>query len=113
MNKKWQKDGDDMQLISNLSDMIEEELNDAEKYIRCAIDKKDTYPDLATAFSKISAEEMGHVEILHKQVASIIDEYRKEHGDPPEKMLGIYEYLHKKHIAHANEIKVLQALFKG
>ena len=93
--------------------MIEEELHDAEKYIRCAIDHKDEYPDLANAFSKISGEEMGHVDILHKQVVALIENYRKEHGDPPEKMLGIYEYLHKKHIDHANEIRVLQALFKG
>lgn len=102
-----------MQLISKLSDMIEEELNDAEKYIRCALDKKESYPGLASAFYKISLEEMGHVNILHEQVIALIAEYRKEHGDPPERMQGIYDYLHKKHIDHANEIKVLQAIFKG
>lgn len=102
-----------MKLISNLSDMIEEELEDAEKYIRCAIDKKETYPELAATFHKLSVEEIGHADMLHKQVVSLIEEYRKEHGDPPEKMLGIYEYLYKKQIEKANEIKVLQALFKG
>ena len=102
-----------MKLIAKLSDMIEEELGDAEKYIRCAIDHKDDEPDLANAFARISTEEMGHVEILHKQVVALIDEYRREHGDPPEKMQGIYDYLHKKHMKQANEIKILQALFKG
>jgi len=102
-----------MQIIQKLSDMIEEELNDAEKYIRCAMNYKEERPALAQAFAKLSAEEMGHVAILHEQVAAIIAEYRKEHGDPPEKMQGIYDYLHKKHIEHANEIKVMQGLFKG
>lgn len=102
-----------MQLIANLSDMIEEELEDAEKYIRCAMKHKDDHPALAVTFAKISAEEMGHVALLHDQVVAIIAEYRKEHGDPPERMQGIYEYLHKKHIEKANSIKVLQGLFKG
>ena len=102
-----------MQLIAKLSDMIEEELDDAEKYIRCAMDHKADNPKLADTFHKLSTEEIVHANLLHDQVVSLITEYRKEHGDPPEKMLGIYEYLHKKHMDHANEIKVLQALYKS
>ena len=102
-----------MQLISKLSDMIEEELCDAEKYIRCALDKKMEYPDLAETFHRLSIDEMTHVNLLHNQVESLITAYRKEHGDPPEKMQGIYDYLHKKHINKANEIKIMQAFFKG
>lgn len=101
-----------MRIIAKLSDMIEEELSDAEKYIRCAIDMKDEYPELAATFHKLSVEEMGHVDMLHKQVVVLIDAYRKEHGNPPDKMQGIYDYLHKKHIDKANEIKVMQSLFK-
>lgn len=102
-----------MQLIEKLSDMIEEELGDAEKYIRCAMKQKEQHQALAQTFARLSNEEMGHVNLLHEQVVSLINEYRKEHGDPPEKMQGIYDYLHRKHMEHANEIKVLQALFKG
>ena len=102
-----------MLLISKLSDMIEEELNDAEKYIRCAMDKKNEYPELAETFYKLSLEEMNHVAMLHTQVTALISAYRKEHGAPPEKMLFLYDYLHKKHIEKANEIKVKQALYKG
>lgn len=102
-----------MQLISKLSDMIEEELNDAEKYAECALKfKEEGKVSLSQAFNKLSLEEMGHVTILHEQVESLITEYKKEHGDPPEKMQGVYEYLHNKHIDHANRIKILQGLFK-
>ena len=102
-----------MQLISKLSDMIEEELNDAEKYINCAMDKKVEYPDLAETFYKLSMEEMNHVTMLHSQVTALISAYRKEHGEPPEKMLFLYDYLHKKHIEKSHEIKDKQALYKG
>ena len=102
-----------MQIISKLSEMIEEELNDAEKYINCAMNHKEDDVPLADVFYKLSVEEMGHANMLHEQVVKIISDYRKEHGNPPEKMQWVYDYLHKKHIDHANKIKVLQALYKG
>ena len=102
-----------MQIISKLSDMIEEELNDAEKYINCALAYKEDDPTLANVFYRLSTEEIGHEELLHAQVVAKIAEYKKEHGDPPERMQGIYEYLHKKHIKRANEIKALQGVFKA
>lgn len=101
-----------MQIIEKLSDMIEEEMNDAEKYIRCAMKWKEEKPALAQTFARLSNEEMGHMNLLHDQVTAIITEYRKEKGEPPEKMLAIYDYLHKKHIDRANEIRIMQALFK-
>ena len=102
-----------MQLISKLSDMIEEELNDSEKYIRCAMDKKDTYPTLAATFYRLSVEEMNHVNMLHEQVVALIADYRNKNGEPPEKMQWVYDYLHKKHINKANEIKVMHTLFNS
>lgn len=102
-----------MQLIEKLSDQIEDELCDAEKYIDCAIKLKDEYPSLASTYARISNEEIGHVNLLHEQVIALINEYRQKNGNPPEKMQGIYDYLHKKHIQKANEIKIKQALYKG
>ena len=37
---------------------------------------------------------------------------RKERGDPPEKMLAVYEYLHSKQIVKATEIKAMRAMHK-
>ena len=100
-----------MLLIEKISNMIEDEMDDAERYIQCAMKWKEERPALAQTFARISNEEMGHMNLLHDQVTAIIMEYRKEHGEPPEKMQGIYDYLHRKHIDRANEIKVQQALF--
>ena len=102
-----------MKLIEKLSDMIEEELCDAEKYIKCAMNYKEDHPVLASTFARLSNEEMGHVNLLHDQVEILINEYRKEHGEPPEKMAAVYEYLHNKQIRKATEIKAMQAIYRS
>ena len=53
------------------------------------------------------------MEKLHKEVADIIEEYRKEHGDPPKEMMTLYEYLHEKHMGVATLIKISQGMYKG
>ena len=50
---------------------------------------------------------------LHEEVVEIIDEYRKEHGEPPKEMMVLYEYLHEMHIGTATKIKVKQAMYKA
>ena len=101
-----------MKIIQELSDMIEEEIKDAEKYARCALAKKDLHPELANVFYKLANEEMDHMTLLHAQVVSIIEDYRKKSGDPPEAMLMLYEILHKKHIEHAASVKAMISLYK-
>ena len=102
-----------MEIISKLSDMIEEELSDAEKYISCAEYWKTERPVLAQTFYRLSLEEINHENLLHEQIVAIINEYRAKKGEPPEKMQWVYDYLHKKHIDRANSIKARQNLFKS
>lgn len=102
-----------MKEIKDLESQIQEELNDAEKYVNCALSKKESYPTLSALYLKLSIEEMGHAEALHSAVEKLIADYRKEHGDPPERMLGRYEYAHELYIDKANKIKASQALLKS
>ena len=48
---------------------------------------------------------------LHTAVADIIEQYRKEKGEPPADMLAVYNYLHKKQIEQAAEVKAMQNMF--
>ena len=102
-----------MKIIKCLSELIEEELEDARKYIELAMKWKKEEPDTADLFYELSTEEMGHMEKLHEEVTELIEEYRKEHGEPPKDMMVLYEYLHEKHIGNATQIKVMQGMYKA
>ena len=104
-----------MKIIEKLSNMIDEEIHDAEKYIRCALNYKDNKDmrDVAEMFYKLATEEMNHMSMLHTQVVNIIDEYRKTNGDPPEAMQMLYDILHRKHIDDAATVKAMISMYKG
>ena len=100
-----------MKIIKDTCDYIDEELCDAEKYIKRALEVKQDYPELAELFNMLSSEEMKHMQMLHNQVVKLIDNYRKTEGEPPASMLAVYDYLHQKFIDHAKEIKILQQMY--
>ncbi len=101
-----------MEIIETLSDQIHEELHDSKKYVKCAMKHKESMPELAELYYKLSQEEMTHAEALHKQVVSIIEKYRAEHGEPPADMLAVYNYIHKKDMEKTLEIKNLWSMYK-
>ena len=102
-----------MKIIKQLSEYIEEEIHDSQKYAEHALMVKEEYPILAEVLYMLSNEEMKHMQTLHEQVVKIIDDYRKAEGEPPAAMLAVYNYLHEKMIDEAKEAKVLQMMYKG
>ena len=99
-----------MKIIEKLSNMIEEEIHDAEKYIRCALAYMH---DVAEMFYKLSTEEMVHMNMLHTQVVSLIENYRKSEGEPPKEMQMLYDILHRRHIDNAATVKAMISMYKG
>lgn len=102
-----------MKLIEKLSCMIDEEIEDAMKYAKCALAYKDENPTLAETFIRLSEEEMKHMMLLHNQVVTIIEDYKRKNGEPPEAMKTVYDILHKRHIDKAAEAKAAISLYKG
>lgn len=101
-----------MKVIELLSNHIGEELEDACKYIRLALEYKDTEPEMAQLFYKLSEEEMSHMNALHKCVVTHIDLYKRLKGEPPEGMKALYEFAHRREIEKSEKIYNLQNLFK-
>lgn len=54
-----------MQVISDISDTIEELLDRAEEHIECAHSKKEGYPSVAAAYYKLSLDEMANIAAFH------------------------------------------------
>ena len=100
-----------MKIIEKLSDKISDEIHDAKCYAKMALENQEKYPSLARTLYNISLEEMDHMGRLHDAVVEIIEDYRKEHGDLPEAMQAVYDYLHKKQIDAAGEAKALQTMY--
>ena len=101
-----------MKIIEKISDRIEEEINDAKTYAMLALETKDDHPELSRTLYTISLQEMEHMRMLHDAVVGVIAEYRRVKGEPPEKMMAVYEYLHQKHIENATDAKIVQAMYK-
>lgn len=101
-----------MKIIEILSEHIENELEDACTYARLALEYKDTEPEAANLFYKLSGEEMEHMEALHKRVVACIEKYKQSKGEPPAGMLALYEFLHKREIERAEKIVALQNLYR-
>ena len=101
-----------MKIIKCLSEYIEEELHDADKYITKAMMVKSEYPDVAELLYQLSLEEMTHMNRLHSEVEKIIAAYRRQTGDPPVEMQAVYDYVHQKNIEKAKLVKVAQASFR-
>lgn len=102
-----------MKLIQKLSDMIEEEIEGATEYGKCAVKYKEENPILAKTFYDIATQELQHIGMLHEQVVKIIEEYRKTNGEPPASMQAVYDYLHNRQIEKANKAKSYLATYRG
>jgi len=98
-----------VKIIQDISDLIDEEIVDAQKYARLYKQFLESDPELAKTYRTLSSEELGHVDRLHTQVVRLITEYRASHGEPPQTMMIIYEYLHKRNIQKVEDIKLMIA----
>jgi len=101
-----------MKIIKCLSEYIEEELHDADKYITKAMMVKQEYPDLAETLYQIAMEEMTHMSRIHTEAERIIAEYRRKVGEPPAAMQAVYDYLHERMVEKSKAVKVELAMFR-
>lgn len=100
-----------MIVIKCMSEDIEATLDKAEDNIKNAIRYKNDYPIAAKSFYTKSVALMESIKQQHDAIVVLIEEYRKEKGEPPAPMIAIYNYLHERHIGKAAAIKGLQDMY--
>ena len=102
-----------MKIIKDISETIENELKTAEDYLVKAVHYSQDQPDSSKLYYNKSLRRMEDVEDFHRQVVSLIEDYRSKNGEPPAPMMYVYNYLHERAIKMAGEIKRLQELYKN
>ena len=102
-----------MKLIRDLEELIEDEIHDVKKYAKMAAEVKAEHPSLAQILYTISTQEDAHHAAIHSEVVKIIENHRKNHGEPPANMMAIYEYVHKRHIDKLAEARRYQEIYKS
>lgn len=100
-----------MKIIQKIEEHIDEEISDAKKYIECAMIYKESEPAAAKVFAQLSEEEMEHSNKLHAVVTQIIQRYRDQHGEPPQDMQAVYDFLHERAIERATEVRTMQNMY--
>ena len=100
-----------MMVIKCMSEDIEATLDKAEDNIKNAIRYKTDYPVAAKSFYTKSVALMESIKQQHDAIVVLIEEHRKEKGEPPAPMMAIYNYLHERHISKAAAIKSLQDMY--
>lgn len=101
-----------MKIIKLLEEKIEDEVQDAREYAELALEYRESFPETADMFYKLSMEEMTHVNALHKDVVRHIEKYKQKSGDAPAAMKAVYDYLHRRHMDAADKVSVLQCRYK-
>ena len=101
-----------MKIIEKIVDRIDEEIHDSKEYAMLATEVKESHPALSHVLFTISTQEDAHQAMLHEQVVKLIEQYRREHGDPPPAMMAVYDHHHRKSMAKLAEARRYQDIYK-
>ena len=101
-----------MKAIKELVCNMREELEDAEKYAKAAMQYKTEDPRLGDMYATLARAELDHCTIQHDHAVRLIDDYRKDHT-PPEAMMAIWDWEHEQMIDHKARITVMLNMYKN
>lgn len=102
-----------MELVKRLSSMIEEEIDGACAYIKCAIAYKEDNKELADVLYSISLDEIKHTDMLNAALDKVVRYYEQTQSEEYDGLMMLYDYLQDKYLDQSVKVKVLQGMFKG
>ena len=101
-----------MRIIKDLSKQIKEELHDAEKYAKLALEHKTDLTELAEAYHRLAKEEISHANLLHEKVVAIIRKASMDTEAPPV-MRELWAWQHEEIIEEEAEVKRLIEMYNA
>lgn len=101
-----------MREIKELAAFIQDEVNGALSYAKCAVYYKNTRPDLASLLYNLATTEAQHAQKLHAEVAKLITEAEK-HTNYPQEMRDKWEKIHKASMKKLAKANSYIAMYKG
>lgn len=102
-----------MQIIKTLTDLIDEEICDAEKYAKLALEYKDSYSDLAKMFFTLSQEELKHMAMLHSADVEFVRMHETDTDPRTEGMKIAHQILHERAMEKEKGVRILLDMYRG
>lgn len=101
-----------MRLIAQLSRQITDETESALEYAKDAITYRQTRPELAATYHKLSLQEQEHAQQLHQHVQQIVLEAENSGIDYPKSMRNKWDKKHKRIIELMADASVYIGMWK-
>lgn len=101
-----------MKIIKVLSAQIKDELHDAEKYAKTALEHKTENTALAATYYRLANAELDHAAMLHDDVTREIEKAKSEKTIPPV-MYELWAWKHSELIDEEKEVRLLLEMYKG
>ena len=101
-----------MNVMTLLMERIDDELQDACDYAKLALEYRDTEPETASLFARLSGEETTHATVLHDCVLEHMEAYRQKGLEVPVAIMAVYEYSHDQQIEKSERVKRYQSMYR-
>ena len=101
-----------MKEIKKLSELIDEELGDAEKYAKLALMYREDMPKVAEMFFALSVDETRHMNNLHSAVVDLINQHKDDPDPRTEGMKVAYDLIHQHEIEKEKGVRMLQSMYR-
>lgn len=101
-----------MDKIKDLFELVDDELQDAMKYAKLAMEHKDTDNAMAELFYSLSLEEIKHKQNLYNCAVKAMTTYVEKYPEKEEITKEVFEALNERTIDWENSIRVYQGMYR-
>ena len=96
-----------MRILKDIISKAEDTMDEIEWYAEKAHLLKQDHRSVADVYIKIAEMHLTIYDMLHTQMVSLIDEFKKTGKQAPAEMQAIWDYEHEKLVKHYAELKYM------